>query len=98
MNKHRRRKFEKKYASLIKKTRMKREVKKEKLFRAELLAQIKEAEQFNAETYVRKMLDTIDRKPQRESLWERRERIMSLKRIHRTNVDLIRPKFDDPVE
>lgn len=98
MNKHRLRKFRKKYAALIKKTKMKREVKKEKLFRAELLAQIKEAEQFDAEIYVKKMLETIDKKPQQESLWERRERFMELKRKYRTNVDLFRPRFDDPVD
>ena len=97
MNKHRLRKFRKKYAALIKKVKMKREVKKEKLFRAELLAQIKEAEQFDAEIYVRKMLDTIDKKPQQESLWERRERFLQLRRKYRSDVDLLPPKFDDPV-
>lgn len=98
MNKHKLKKFRKKYAALIKRVKMRREVKKEKLFRAELLTQIKEAEQFDAETYVMKMLETIDKKPQQETLWERQERFLRLKRIHRTNVDLFRPKFDDPVD
>lgn len=98
MNKHKRKKFRKKYAALIKRVKMRREVKKEKLFRAELLAQIKEAEQFDAGTYVKKMLETIDKKPQQESLWERQERFLRLKRMYRTNVDLFRPKFDDPVD
>ena len=97
MNKHRLRKFRKKYATLIKTRKMRREVAKEKLFRAELLAQIREAEQFDAEVYVKTMLHTIDKCPQQESLWERRERFIRLKRQYRSNVDLLRPKFDDPV-
>jgi len=98
MNKHKLRKFRKKYAALIAKVKMRREVRKEKLFRAELLSQIKEAERFDAESYVKKMLDTIDKTPKQETLWERKDRFLRLKRIHRTNVDLLRPKFDDPVD
>lgn len=97
MNKHRLRKFRKKYAALIERTRMKREIQKEKLFRAELLAQIREAEQFDAEAYVRKTLGTIAKTPKQESLWERQERFFELKRKYRTNVDIVPPKFDDPV-
>lgn len=98
MNKHRLRKFRKKYAALIARTRMKRDIKKEKLFRAELLAQIREAEQFNAQTYVTKTLATIAKTPKRETLWERRERHTELQRKYRTNVAYIPPKFDDPVK
>lgn len=97
MNKHRLRKFRKKYMALLKKIRTKREIKKEKLFRAELLAQIREAEKFDAEAYVKNVLSTIDRSPVRETLFERKARYDDLRRIHRSNTDNIRPKFDDPV-
>lgn len=97
MNKHKLKKWRKKYAALIKKVRMRRDIKKEKLFRAELLAQIKEAETFNAEKYVKYVLDTIDRVPQRETLWERRERHIELMRKYKSNTKTIPPKFEDPV-
>ena len=83
--------------ALLKKIRTKRNIKKEKLFRAELLSQIREAEKFDAEVYVKNVLGTIDRKPKRETLWERRARYNELMRTHKSNVTIIRPKFDDPV-
>jgi hypothetical protein len=97
MNKHKLRKFRKKMVAFIKKVRMRREIRKEKAFRVELLAQIKEAEKFDAESYVKKVLQTIDSVPKKETLWERRERIRALQRIHRSNVQLIKPIFEDPV-
>ena len=97
MNKHRLRKFRRKYMAMLKKIRTKRNIKKEKLFRAELLSQVREAEKFDAEVYVKNVLGTIDRKPKRETLWERRARYLELMRVNKSNVTIIRPKFDDPV-
>lgn len=97
MNKHKLRKFRKRMLAFIKKQRLRREIKKEKAFRAELLAQIKEAESFDAETYVKNVLSTIQNCPRPETKEEIRERIYTLKLRHRRNVDLIPPKFDDPV-
>jgi len=97
MNKHRLKKFRKKYMALLKKIKTKREVKKEKELRAELLSQIREAENFDAEIYVKNVLSTIDRKPAKETLHERRERYNRLREVHRSNTSLTRPNFDDPV-
>jgi len=97
MNKHKRTKWRKKFAALIKKVRLRREIKKEKAFRAELLAQIKEAEDFDAEKYVNYVLSTIRSKLRPEKSWETRERIHNLKLLNRTDVELVTPKFDDPV-
>jgi hypothetical protein len=83
--------------ALLKKIRTRRQIKKEKLFRAELLSQIREAENFDAEAYVKNVLSTIDRCPKRETFWERRQRYYELMRIHRSNTKTITPKFDDPV-
>ncbi|KAI1296931.1 hypothetical protein HDE_05226 [Halotydeus destructor] len=97
MNKHRLRKFRKKYLALIKKVRLRREIKKEKLFRAELLAQIKEAEDFDAEKYVKNILSTIKNTPRRETIEESKERVYRLKLQYRSNVDLMPPIFEDQV-
>ena len=97
MNKHKRRKRRRKYAAKIRMIELKREVAKEKLFRAELLEDIKKAEEFKAEDYVRNVLATIANKPRQETLWERKRRFDRLRRIHRANVEIIKPEFDDPV-
>lgn len=97
MNKHRRTKFRKRFQAYLKTVRLRREVKKEKLFRAELLAQIKEAEGFDAEKHVKNILHVIKHKPRPETWEETAERVYNLKLQHRTNVDLVTPKFDDPV-
>ena len=97
MKKHQRRKRARKYATKIKTIALRKEISREKLFRAELLADIRKAEQFNPEAYVKQVLTTIASKPKQESLWERRRRYERLSRIHRSNVSVIRPEFDDPV-
>lgn len=97
MNKHKRRKRARKYATRIKTKALRKEISKEKLFRAELLADIRKAEEFNAEAYVKQVLLTIASKPQSETFWERKRRYDRLRRIHRSNVDVVRPEFDDPV-
>lgn len=97
MNKHKRVKRRRKFASKIKTIELTREVAKEKLFRAELLSDIRRAEAFNAESYVKSVLTAIANKPRQESLWERKRRFDRLKRIHRSNVEVVRPEFDDPV-
>jgi hypothetical protein len=95
MNKHKLRKFRKRMLAFIKKQRLRREIKKEKVFRAELLAQIKEAEEFDAEKYVKNVLDTIRDCPRPETREEIRDRIYTLKLRHRRNVEQLPPKFGE---
>lgn len=95
MKKHQRKKWRKKMLAYIKKKYLKRNIKKEKLFRAELLAQIKEAEDFDPEKYVKNILETIDNMPQPETPRQKIERIKDLIRKNRKETNLITPKFDD---
>ena len=95
MNKHKRLKWRKKMLAFIKKKFLKRNIKTEKVFRAELLAQIKEAEEFDAEKYVRNILETIDNTPKPETPQQKIERIRDLIRKNRRETNLIAPKFDD---
>ena len=97
MKLHQRKKWRRKYRVLIAKMELRKSVKKEKLFRAELLAQIKGAEQFDAEKYVNNMLETIDKMPREETIPERANRLRDLKLKYRTQTVLVPPKFDDPV-
>lgn len=95
MNKHKRLKWRKKMLAFLKKKFLKRNIKTEKVFRAELLAQIKEAENFDAEKYVRTILETIDNTPKSETPLQKFERIKELMRKNRKETNLIAPKFDD---
>lgn len=97
MNKHKLKKRRKKYLAVILRTRMKKEIAKEKLFRAELLSQIREAEKFDAKSYVNYVLSTIEKKPRKKSFWERQDEMYEKKRKNRSNVDIIKPHFEDPV-
>lgn len=97
MKKHQLRKFRKRMLAFILRQRQKREIRKEKLFRAELLAKIREAEQFDAEKYVNQMLRTIRTAPKPESKKERLDKVFDLIREHRKETVLLRPKFEDPV-
>ncbi|RWS27741.1 hypothetical protein B4U80_03896 [Leptotrombidium deliense] len=97
MKKHKLRKWRKKHLALIRKVTLRREIKKEKLFRAELLAKIREAENFDAEAYVNNIFRVIDSKPKELTKWERIERFRDLVRQHRANTNLVKPKFEDPV-
>lgn len=97
MKKHQLRKFRKRMLSYLLRVRQKREVRKEKLFRAELLAKIREAENFDAETYVNGVLNTIRKAPVLETKKERLDRVFNLIRENRKETVLIRPLFDDPV-
>lgn len=60
MRKHKLRKLRKKMKFLWRKLRVRRQIKKEKAFHAELLAQIREAENFDAKTYVASRLEILD--------------------------------------
>lgn len=96
MKKHQLRKFRKRMLAHILKQRQKREIRKEKLFRAELLSKIRAAEQFDAKQFVHNMLSTIKNAPRSESKKERLDKVFNLIREHRKETVLIRPKFDDP--
>ncbi|RWS06013.1 hypothetical protein B4U79_12652 [Dinothrombium tinctorium] len=97
MKKHQLRKFRKRMLALIRRVRLQREIKKEKLFRAELLTKIKEAENFDAEKYVNNIFKTIDSKPKEMSKRERFEQTLDLIRKYRSNTHLVKPKYEDPV-
>lgn len=81
----------------FKKVQQKKNIKKEELFRSERLSQIRETEVWRR-SLCQECLDwTIDWKPKRETFWERRARYLELVRINKSNVTIIRLKFDDPV-
>ncbi|CAN7986342.1 unnamed protein product [Ixodes hexagonus] len=94
MKKHKLRKLRKRMYFLWAKKRFRREKKKEQVFRAELLAQIHDAQAFDAEKYVTGILDKIRNRPMPETPEERREKFLELMRKHRSNVQWVKPKFD----
>ncbi|KAL6261937.1 hypothetical protein P5V15_007020 [Pogonomyrmex californicus] len=61
IKKHKRRKLRKKMKFIWEKTRFKRNQKKEKLFQAELVSKIKEAEAFDAKEYVKERLNILNK-------------------------------------
>lgn len=63
MKKHRYRKLQKKYKFLFAKRKLRRQMKREKELQAELLAQIRDAENFSAEKYVADKLIRLKEKP-----------------------------------
>jgi hypothetical protein len=97
MKKHQYKKFIKKYLSLIKKVRMKRNIKKEKAFRVEILAKIKEAEDFDPQKYIEHVLGTIENAPKPMTSKERLEYALDQIRLHRSENHMVKPKFADPV-
>lgn len=66
MKKHKRKKLLKKMKFVFAKRKLRRRLRKEKVFQAELLAKIKEAEQFSAEHYVTDKLARLKAEPQRK--------------------------------
>uniref|UniRef100_A0A1E1XI75 Putative secreted protein n=1 Tax=Amblyomma aureolatum TaxID=187763 RepID=A0A1E1XI75_9ACAR len=94
MKKHKLKKLRKRMYFLWSKRRYRREKLKEQAFRAELLAQIHEAQDFDAEKFVTGMLDKLRNRPRPETPEERREKLLELMRKHRSNVQYIKPKFD----
>lgn len=94
MKKHQRKKWRKKNLAMIKRRILERNIAKEKQFRAEILAQIKEAEEFDPQSYVQNILYTIDNVPQAETKQQRYERYMDLIRKNRQQTHLTMPKFE----
>ena len=66
MKKHKRKKLLKKMKFIYAKRKLRRRLRKEKVFQAELLAKIKDAEQFSAEQYVTDKLARLKVPPQRK--------------------------------
>lgn len=95
MKKHQRNKWRKKNLAMIKRRRLERNIIQEKNFRAELLNQIKEAESFDPEAYVKNILFTIDNVAKPETPQQRYQRYMDLIRKNRSNTHLTMPKFDE---
>jgi hypothetical protein len=92
MKKHRRKKWRKKFKSVIAKMRLKREIAKEKNFRVELLTMIKRAEQFDPREYALRKIREINNRPKEQSPDERLEQLKELMRKNRYQVDYIKPK------
>lgn len=63
MKKHKYKKLQKKMKFVFAKRKLKRQMKREKEFQAELLAQIRDAEKFTAEKYVEEKLIRLKEKP-----------------------------------
>ena len=95
MKKHKLQKWRKKFKVLLEKLRLRKNIKKEKAFRAELLAQIKEAEEFDPEAYVKNILNTIDNMPKKETEEEIVKKRRDLIRKNRSDTIYTTPKFDD---
>lgn len=95
MKKHQRNKWRKKNLAMIKRRRLERNIMEEKNFRAELLAQIKEAEEFDPESYVKNILFTIDNVTKPETPQEKFLRYRELIRKNRSQTNIIIPKFDE---
>lgn len=94
MKKHQRLKWRKKNLSRIKRILLERNIAKEKQFRAELLAQIKEAEDFDPRAYVENILNTIDNVPKPKTRKEIVEGYKDLIRKNRTQTNVILPRFE----
>ena len=97
LKKHFLRKWRKKFLSVILNKAKVREIRKEKNFRAELLAQIRKAENFNAENYVDGMMRTIDRAPKDEEKSKSLANLFDLIRKHKFETTQVKPVIDDPV-
>lgn len=95
MKKHQRIKWRKKNLARIKRIRLDKNIRKEKVFRAEMLAQIKEAEDFKPEEYVHNILHTIDNVPKTETTYEKIGRYLDLIRKNRTQTNLLKPKPEE---
>ena len=98
IKKHHRLKWIKNNLSAIKYTRLRRNIQKEKLFRAEIFAAVKEAENFDAEKYVEGILEAIDKAPKPVDKQENLRKTIALIRKYRSETDQVTPEFDDPVK
>lgn len=94
MKKHKLRKLRKRMYFLWSKRRYRIEKSKEQAFRAELLAQIQEAREFDAEKFVKGVFEKLRNRPRPETAEEQREKLLELMRKHRSNVQYIKPKLD----
>ncbi|OQR77739.1 hypothetical protein BIW11_06877 [Tropilaelaps mercedesae] len=96
MKKHQRKKHKKRMRFYDQKVELRRLKKKEAEFKEELLAKINEAEMFDAEKYIKSVLEKIrNRNANVETDDQRRERIQDLKRKYRSDVAWVKPKLDD---
>lgn len=92
MKKHQRKKWRKKFKSLLAKERLKREIAKEKAFRVELLTMIREAEQFDPKEFALRKIAEANDIPQEKSKEELFEELKEKIRINRYQVDYVKPK------
>lgn len=95
MKKHQRKKLYKKMKFVWEKLWRKREIRKETTFRLELLNQIDEAKQYDAEKYVQGVLDKIRYHKKPPSAKERNEQYRLLIKKNRGDTIFVMPKFDD---
>lgn len=91
MKRHKRRKWRRKFKSLLAKKRLKREIQKEKIFRVELLTMIRRAEMFDAKEFALRKIAEINSTPtpksKQEEYYELKEKI----RVNRYQTDYIKP-------
>lgn len=92
MSKHKKRKWRKKYKTVIAKKRLKREIAKEKTFRVELLTYIRRAEQFDPREYALKKIQEANSVKQPQTKQEKYEELVELIRINRYQTHKIKPK------
>lgn len=92
MKKHQKRKWRRKFKCILAKTRLKREIAKEKTFRVELLTMIRRAEEFEPRDYaLRKIQESLGQK-QIKTKEEKFEELKELIRVHRYQTTYVKPK------
>lgn len=92
MKKHKKKKWRKKFKSVLAKKRLKREIAKEKAFRVELLTIIRRAENFDPREYAMRKIAEMNNIPHVQTPEERREELKELIRINRYQTTYIKPK------
>ncbi|KFM68811.1 hypothetical protein X975_05751, partial [Stegodyphus mimosarum] len=83
MRKHKLQRLRKRMKNVFEKIKMRRELRKEQAFRAELLSQVEIAEKFDAKAYVEGILHTLRYHPKPETDEERREKYRQLLKKNR---------------
>lgn len=98
MKKHQKTKWRKKFAAFIRQLSLRRNIRKEKAFRAEILGKVREAEEFDPEKYVKDIFTTIDSAPKIETRSDADLiKVFKLIRKYRSDTHLVSDIFDDPV-
>lgn len=92
MKKHQRRKWRKKFKTMLSKLRLKREISKEKAFRVELLTIIRAAERFDPKEFALKKISEMNNIVPEPTKEDKLEELKELIRKNRYQTHYIKPK------